>query len=267
MSNIMQERQESDKKPYKTANRLSEKSQMEVRGRICTVFADSAPEYVLIQPTGTHEAASLDSVAARIHKNTGRRFCFVSFPIADWNQELSPWRAKQAFGDAAFGDGAGCTLRDISEALIPTLHRQLSIPAHIPHILGGYSLAGLFSLWCAYETDIFDAVAACSPSVWIAGWREYTAQRRPLVRRAYISLGTKEHKTRNPMLQTVKQAVAEQYEQMRQCGVNTVLEWNHGTHFQDYAERMGKAFLWAVNTDEESGEKHENHKSCSGGNL
>lgn len=30
------------------------------------------------------------------------------------------------------------------------------------YIIGGYSLAGLFALWAAYQTDVFCAVAAAS---------------------------------------------------------------------------------------------------------
>ena len=40
---------------------------------------------------------------------------FVSFPIADWDQELSPWHARQAFGEESFGSGAGATLQWILE--------------------------------------------------------------------------------------------------------------------------------------------------------
>lgn len=234
------------------------KSVIDVNGRICTLYADDAPEYVIVQPTGTHEAALLDDEIEYIYHNTDRRFCFVAYPIAEWNRELSPWRARQAYGEDYFGDGAEHTLKDITDNLIPMLQRQVDISDKAKYILGGYSLAGLFSLWSAYQTDIFYAVAACSPSVWIDGWQEYTAHRRPLAQYVYLSLGTKEHKTRNPILQTVKQAVVHQYDQVQRQKIHAVLEWNNGNHFQDYADRMGKAFLWAVKVNEESGMKHEN---------
>ena len=122
---------------------------------------------------------------------------------------------------------------------------------NIPYILGGYSLAGLFSLWVAYQTDVFAAVAACSPSVWMDGWAEYAALYRPKTPHIYLSLGTKEHKTRNPLLRTVKERITEQEELLRQGGVDTVLEWNAGNHFQENAARTAKGFLWCIKQVEE----------------
>ena len=135
----------------------------------------------------------------------------------------------------------------ILEKLLPALRSQLHLPENIPYILGGYSLAGLFSLWAAYQTDAFAAVAACSPSVWIDGWAEYAALYRPKTPHIYLSLGTKEHKTRNPLLRTVKERITEQEELLRQGGVDTVLEWNTGNHFQENAARSAKGFLWCIN--------------------
>ena len=56
----------------------------------------------------------------------------------------------------------------ITENLIPEAERN--VPETEKYILGGYSLAGLFSLWSAYQTDIFSGISAVSPSVWIKGW-------------------------------------------------------------------------------------------------
>lgn len=242
-------------------------SVMEAGGKLCRIYAEEAPEYVMIQPTGTHERDSVEDTVEMILQNTDRRICFVSFPISDWNRELSPWKARQAYGEAYFGDGAAVTLKTISESVIPALRRHIRIPDSARYILGGYSLAGMFSLWCAYQTDLFYAVAACSPSVWIDGWQAYADGHVPLTQRVCLSLGTKEHKTRNPMLQTVKQAVVHQYEQMQRQGILVSLAWNAGNHFQDCAKRMGNAFLQTISTNEESGGAYENNSGCSGGDL
>lgn len=234
------------------------KSVIAVNGKMCGVYAADAPEYVIIQPTGEHETALLDEETERIFQNTEKRICFVSFPIADWNSELSPWKAKQAYGEDYFGDGAAHTLNKIESCLIPALQKQINIPNRAKYIMGGYSLAGLFSLWAAYQTGFFHAAAACSPSVWIDGWREYVESHSPLTKLVYLSLGTKEHKTRNPVLQTVKQAVIHQSELLEQSGIHTVLEWNQGNHFQDYTGRMSRAYLRILHADEESGMKTVN---------
>ena len=183
-----------------------------INEKLCSIYSSDMPEYVIIQPTGTHENEKLDEEIALIRQNADKKFCFISYPIEDWNRDLSPWKARQAFGEEYFGDGAERTLHDILDNLIPELQRQINLSENANYILGGYSLAGLFSLWAAYQTDMFDTVTACSPSVWIEGWQAYAEQRTPLAQHIYLSLGTKEHKTRNSMLQTVKQAVTCQYE-------------------------------------------------------
>lgn len=66
-------------------------------------------------------------------------------------------------------------------------------------IIGGYSLAGLFALWAAYQTDTFKAVAAASPSIWFPGFVDFMKDREIHTKRVYLSLGDKEEKTRIPL--------------------------------------------------------------------
>ena len=214
----------------------------DLAGKHCTIFSADAPACVLIQPTGAHELAGLAEEAAQIQQHAPCDVTLVSFPVTDWNRELSPWSARQAFGSEPFGGNAGETLRWILEELLPAL----ALPKTMPCVLGGYSLAGLFSLWAAYQTNAFRAVAACSPSVWFDDWDTYIAAHEPKPSHVYLSLGNKEHKTRNPLLRTGKARILAQAERLTQCGVNTTLEWNSGNHFQDNAARTAKGFLWCA---------------------
>ena len=79
------------------------------------------------------------------------------------------------------------------------------------HWLAGYSLAGLFALWAAYECDIFSGIACCSGSLWFKDWdiymREHTLKRKCSV---YLSLGGKEEKTKNAVMATVGDRTREQ---------------------------------------------------------
>lgn len=217
-----------------------------IAGKDCRIYADNAPTCILIQPTGEHELEYLDEEVSLIRQHVESPIAFVSFRITDWNKELSPWKARQAFGDDCFGDGAKATLQYIIEKLILELHKHMEISETTKYILGGYSLAGLFSLWSTYQTDIFDGAAACSPSIWIDGWKEYATCHKPLTPHIYLSLGTKEHKTRNSLLRTIKADIMEQSEQLQRCGTDTALEWNPGNHFQENTERMTKGFLWCI---------------------
>ena len=118
-----------------------------------TIYEDGNPatDTVLIQLTGDHELSVLENEVEEIRKRTSIDFWFIAAKVDDWNHELSPWKAPAVFGNEDFGDGAARTL-----AQILTLCTDKSKTYYI----GGYSLAGLFSLWAAYQTDIFSGVAA-----------------------------------------------------------------------------------------------------------
>ena len=63
---------------------------IEIAGKICRIAAADSPACVLIQPTGEHEQAHLTEEAGQILQHALCEALFVSFPIADWDQELSP---------------------------------------------------------------------------------------------------------------------------------------------------------------------------------
>ena len=72
------------------------------------------------------------------------------------------------------------------------------------HWLMGYSLAGLFALWAAYESDVFSGIVCCSGSLWFPDWdhyvRDHVIQSKCSV---YLSLGGKEEKTKNKVMAAV----------------------------------------------------------------
>lgn len=70
-------------------------------------------------------------------------------------------------------------------------------------ILGGYSLAGLFSLWSACKSNTFSGIVAASPSVWFNGWEEFMNNNTPLSNTIYLSLEDTEEKTRNKVISAV----------------------------------------------------------------
>jgi enterochelin esterase-like enzyme len=99
------------------------------------------------------------------------------------------------FGTEGFGTGAADTLRFVQESFVPFVVKHYAAASDVPVVLGGYSLAGLFSLWSAYQTDMFAAVAAVSPSVWFPKWDEYAGKHAVQTERIYLSLGKREEKT------------------------------------------------------------------------
>jgi|GEM_PF-35045 len=139
----------------------------------------SVPVALLLQPVDEHDLEVLDAEVEEIAVGCGKTadFILTAFQITDWNNQLSPWPAPAVFGREDFGDGAGKTLDFVLETLLPSLIARGVIREDTPVILGGYSLAGFFALWSAYQTDRFAAIAAASPSVWFPGWMEYVGGR------------------------------------------------------------------------------------------
>ncbi len=202
-----------------------------------TAYGDPEASTVLVQMADDHDLEGIGSEIAEIRRLTDRPFALLAFRVESWNHDLSPWKAPAVFGNEPFGDGAADTL---AEALRRCADREKK------YIIGGYSLAGLFALWAAYQTDAFAAAAAASPSVWFPGFAEYITARRPYAGSVYLSLGDREERTRNPVMSAVGDRIREIHELLRGQGVNTVLEWNPGNHFRDADLRTARAFAWAM---------------------
>ena len=217
-----------------------------IGGRSCTIYTDNTPEYLLIQPSDKHEIELLDKEIERIKSLTDVLFAFAAFEITDWNRELSPWEAPPVFGNEPFGNSAGETLSFLEDTLIPKLIEQYSPNKDIPIILCGYSLAGLFALWSAYNSDSFYSVAAVSPSVWFPGWLEFIENHSPAVKSIYLSLGKKEEKTRNKTMAAVGDNIRRQYDMLIQHDLDVTLEWNEGNHFTEPEIRTAKGFVWCA---------------------
>ena len=232
-----------DEKEGAAMSVLSEKVRFHMGSRAVTVYGHPDPEVVFLQPVDDHDEEALDGEIAYMEQRTNQPFLLCAVKINQWGQELSPWSAPPVFGKEAFGDGAQETLDFIKDTLIPELKSRYHIQENAEFILGGYSLAGLFALWCGYQTRLFSGVAAASPSVWFPGWVDYAKTHAFNPGKVYLSLGDKEAKTRNPVMATVADCILEQLEIFQEAGTAAVLEWNQGNHFKEADVRTAKAFL------------------------
>ncbi|MCH5286748.1 MAG: esterase [Christensenellaceae bacterium] len=218
--------------------------------KACRLYGDSRASDVLIQPVDEHDLEALDQEIACVRELTsGQRFLLAAFQISDWNRELSPWEAPAVFGRESFGAGAKDTLAYITGTLMPEIASCYPTEETKRYYLGGYSLAGLFSLWAAYQTDLFQGIAAVSPSVWFPQWTRYAEEHEMRSPRVYLSLGDKEEKTRNRVMAEVGSGIRRQHELLRQQDAvkACTLEWNPGNHFVDSGLRTGKGFAWLLN--------------------
>ena len=200
-------------------------------------FGNPEADIVLVQPVGDHDLEGIKNEVEYISGNCDKQFRMIAYKVDDWNKDLSPWNAPAVYGNEDFGDGARETLCKILDICNDTGKT---------YYIGGYSLAGLFALWALYETDVFKAAAAVSPSMWFPGFADYMKENEIKSNKVYLSLGNKEEKARNPVMATVGDRIREAYGLLQDKNVNCVLEWNEGNHFKDADVRTAKAFAWLL---------------------
>ena len=176
-------------------------------------------------------------------------FTLVAISDLDWNHDMVPWDSPPAFKNAdPCTGGADNYLQLLTEEIIPTAEKKI---AGVPCWRGiaGYSLAGLFALYSIYQTDLFSRVGSMSGSLWFPGMKEYIFSHEPRRRPGcmYFSLGDKESKTRNPVLQSVQQNTEEIHAFYQSKGINTVFQMNPGNHYNHAAERTAAGIVWMLN--------------------
>lgn len=202
------------------------------------LFGDENADIYLVQPVDDHDMGFIQKEYDLIARHfPEKRILLAAVHVDSWNKDLSPWEAPPVFGDEPFGNGAGETLRFITELMAGTKEG-------VPVIVGGYSLAGLFALWAVYQTDIFSGCVAASPSVWFPEWIGYAESHAIKTENVYLSLGMKESKTKNPVMRSVGECIKKQ--DMMLEGKRHILEWNEGNHFAEPEVRTARGFVWAV---------------------
>ena len=200
-------------------------------------FGNKNAKNVLIQMVDEHDLQEIEQEVALISEYSKKDFHLIAFKVSNWNNDLSPWQAPAVFGKEDFGGDAEDTLKEV---LLQCIDKSKT------YYIGGYSLAGLFSLWAAYQTDIFEGVAAASPSVWFPGFVEYMEKNTIRTGSVYLSLGDKEEKTRNPVMAQVGDRIREAYAHLQKTNTDVVLEMNPGNHFKDACIRTAKAFSYVM---------------------
>lgn len=169
-------------------------------------------------------------------------FNLLSIGNLQWDHDMSPWYCEPIMkGDAPCTGGALAYLDLLVSRILPeALDKVQGTPAYTG--IAGYSLAGLFALYAMYQTDVFDRVATMSGSFWFPGFKNYvfthTMKRKP--EKVYLSLGDKEARTGNKVLNTVQSNTEEIVEYLRRQSMKVEWELNPGNHFQQAALRSAK---------------------------
>lgn len=204
------------------------------------------PEVLLIQPLERKEVATIDHEISLIAQHTEHPFAMAAFKIEDWHLQLTPWHDDAISRREEVGLHAEETLQFITDELLP---RMRSLLGDMPIVLGGYSLAGLFSLWASTLSSEFQAIAAASPSVWIRDWQTYASAHPTRAQVVYMSLGRKEEHVRNTSMARVGDNIRFEHALLKQqLGEDcTTLQWNEGGHFVDMDSRTAIAYAWSIN--------------------
>lgn len=169
----------------------------------------------------------------------------------DWNRDLSPWGAPRVFrGGEGFAGGGSAFLSVLTGQILPLVEAQLDVvPAS--RAIAGYSLAGLFSLWAAFQTDMFDRVASISGSLWFDGFLNYMKSAAPPkdLRQVYLSLGNREKGARNQRMAAVEDCTRQAVELLRGWDIPVNFEMNEGGHFDNPPARIARGIAGLLKGD------------------
>lgn len=189
-----------------------------------------------------------EKVWEEYQKTGGPDCCLAAIRVSDWEKTLSPWPAPKVFrGGSDFGSGADEHIQTLEKTILPVLRTNLKLPAS-PCFIAGYSFAGLFALYSLYRSDVFAGAVSASGSLWFPGFYDYALAhnmpRKP--QSLYLSLGDREHRTKNEQMRNVASHTQMLYEHFQKQGINSIFESNPGNHFQDADQRLARGIHWIL---------------------
>lgn len=186
-------------------------------------------------------------VYAELQKLGCPDFTLVTVSGLNWEAELSPWAAGNLFKySEMFTGGADTYLQFLTQQVLPQAEAGLN--GILWRGLAGYSLAGLFTVYALYKTDLFSRAASMSGSLWYPGFKDFAPQNTLCIapQHLYLSLGDKEAHARNQYLKTVQQCTEELAAHYRSLGINTFYELNPGGHYRNIISRSAAGIKWLL---------------------
>ncbi len=223
----------------------NEEYTMTVEEKKIRIFPGPAGSPIVYLPCFMDEGKA---VVDLVREMTEEPFTLVSISDLNWDDDLSPWYCAPVFKKADPNGGKADAFLDLLiHKIIPQVESQLeTAPSY--RAIAGYSLAGLFALYSLYRTDIFSRAASMSGSLWFPDFLEYTRAHEMLRKPdcVYLSLGDRESRTRNQILQTVQERTEALEADLSAAGIPTVFELNPGNHYQDSDRRSARGIVWML---------------------
>ena len=225
---------------------MREKIELEIEGKKISIFStENVGSPLVILNTYGDEG---EEVWNECHKLNCPPFCLAAISNLNWNKDLSPWESPALYKkEEAFSGGADAYLLLLAEKIIPAICDSMRVnPSYVS--LAGYSLAGFFSIYSAYNAKIFARIASVSGSLWFPGFEEY-AKSHEFVKMpdcVYLSLGDTESNAKNKVLSTVQEKTESLFELYKSKNIPVIFELNKGNHFTEPAMRTAKGIKWIL---------------------
>ena len=175
-------------------------------------------------------------------------FILVSISNLDWNNDMTPWFALKLnkYAQDSLGK-ANDYIKLLLDKIIPKIKNEFNLSIKY-FAIAGYSLGGLFAVYSAYKTNLFQRIASASGSFWYPNFIEFVKKNEisTNIDKIYFSLGNRESKVRNQVLATVEENTKELEKIYKSQGIKTIYEENEGNHFKDATLRMAKGIKWIL---------------------
>ncbi|MBB5219800.1 hypothetical protein HNP77_002189 [Treponema rectale] len=225
---------------------MREKIEFEIEGKKISIFGTENADFPLVILNTYGDEG--EEVWNECHKLKCPPFSLASISNLDWNKDLSPWESPALYKkEEAFSGGADAYLLLLTEKIIPAICDSLVIkPSYVA--LAGYSLAGLFSIYSAYNAEVFARIASVSGSLWFPDFEDYVKFHEFLKMPdcVYLSLGDTELKAKNKVLSTVQDKTASLFELYKSKNIPVIFDLNKGNHFTEPALRTAKGIKWIL---------------------
>ncbi len=216
---------------------------IEIGNRTCLIIINGADLPTFYWGEMKNSSETIEKVLALCEE---LKCNYIVYEVEDWNADFSPWELTLN-KKMSFSGGGRKTLNWLLNECVSYCEKEYCLTGE--RILCGYSLAGLFSLWAFYESQLFSGVISCSGSLWFGDWISYAeSHTAPQDSSVYISLGDREERARDCIMATVGECTRRQYELV--CDDKNVsrhiLEWNDGGHFNEPEKRIAKGIRWCI---------------------
>lgn len=197
-------------------------------------------------------------VKSKCSNNKLDNFIILTISNFSWNDDLSPYYQEDVLKNKYSSDFKGkgdIFLNKIVNDILPKVREYLFLKHNIKLSnigIGGYSLAGLFALYSLYQVDIFSFALINSASLWFNNFIKYIKANKisKNVSNIYISLGNKEHLTKNSTLSKIKDLTLEVVNYLSSLDdpkIKICYKENEGNHFKNNVLRVADSIIYIVN--------------------